>query len=277
MKKQLSLMISNLSVTLMLMSPVVMANDKPLYQITGVKSWDTLNLRSAPGVSSSVVAKIPAAGNSISMVGTQVSVGETVWVKINWQDKEGWVSKFYLKAMSTTPATAAEADDKTEKPTTAVKKDEEKAAKPAPKETAVKEAKKEASKKVAVKEETTETKKEELKPVEKKAGRNNWILSCGDTSPFWKIEVHPKTLKFYKGKYKTTLPITYKKQDKNKWNTAKRTHLKGVTSKDNVDLDIRYSYKRCDHRLSKLKVPYKATMTHNNEEMTGCCRAIKLN
>ena len=76
------------------------ATDKPLYQITAVKSWDTLNLRSSPGISSKVIAKIPANGNSITRVGTQVSVGETVWVKIIWEGKQGWVSKSYLKEMN---------------------------------------------------------------------------------------------------------------------------------------------------------------------------------
>jgi len=225
------------------------AAEKPLYQITGVKSWDTLNLRSAPGVSSKVVAKIPANGSAIIRSGADVSVGKTVWVKITWQGKQGWVSNYYLQKMAAEPA-KTKVLVKIKKPEAMAKKVA--LAKPAPKKTVA------------------------PKPALKEAGRNQWILSCGNSSPFWKVEVHPEMLKMYKGNYKVKLPITYKKQEKNKWNTAKRTHLKGVAGKDNLDLDIRFSYTKCADTLSKLKVPYKATMTHNGEEMTGCCRAIKL-
>ena len=239
------------------------AADKPLYQITAVESWDTLNLRSSPGVSSKVIAKIPANGNSITRVGTQVSVGKTVWVKIVWQGKQGWVSKFYLKEMTATQSTPkkgrAKGHEAPIKHVVDVKPS-------APKKII-------SSKKIVPK----PVSKPAPKPVAlKEAGSGEWILSCGNSSPFWKVEVHPETLKMFKGNYKAKLPITYKKQEKNKWNTAKRTHLKGVFAKDKLDLDIRFSYSKCNDTLSKLKVPYKATMTHNGEEMTGCCRAMKL-
>jgi len=210
-------------------SQYLLAKDTLFYQITGVKNWDTLNLRSSPGISSKVIAKIPANGNTIRQTGERVSVGKTVWVKIIWQGKQGWASKSYLQVMNSGQAKAKE-----DKPNPV--------------------------KKIALKE----------------AGSGEWILSCGNSSPFWKVEVHPKILKMFKGNYKAKLPITYKKQEKNKWNIAKRTHLKGASAKDRLDLDIRFSYSKCDDTLSKLKVPYKATMTHNGEEMMGCCRALKL-
>jgi uncharacterized membrane protein len=88
--------------------------------------------------------------------------------------------------------------------------------------------------------------------------------------------VYPKALKVFKGREKVLLPITYKKQDKNKWNTARKTHLKGAKAKDKVDLVIRYSYQRCNDTLSKQKVPYVAAVKYNGTKMNGCCRAIKL-
>lgn len=235
------------------------ATDKPLYQITAVKSWDTLNLRSSPGVASKVIAKIPANGNTITKVGTQVSVGKTVWVKITWQGKQGWVSKSYLKEMNA--AQPAPKKGRAKGPVTPIEH--------------VVEVKPSAPKKIITPKKTVS--KPAPKPVAlKEASSGEWILSCGNSSPFWKVEVHPEMLKMFKGNYKAKLPITYKKQEKNKWNTAKRTHLKGVSAKDKLDLDIRFSYSKCDDTLSKLKVPYKATMTHNGEEMMGCCRAMKL-
>ena len=235
--------------TLLIPIQLLKAADKPLYQITAVKSWDTLNLRSAPGVSSKVVTKIPADGKMISQIGTQVTIGKTIWVKVAWQGKQGWVSKHYLRLMS---------------PVSSEKSIKEK-------EIVVKPVQKKSTSP-----QVPPVVKKTKRPVFKEAGRNQWILSCGDRSPFWKVEVHPEMLKMYKGNYKVKLPITYKKQIKNKWNTAKRTHLKGAYGADKLDLDIRFAYAKCDDTLSKLKLPYSATMTHNGEKMTGCCRAIKL-
>ncbi|RTZ67780.1 MAG: hypothetical protein DSZ29_00115 [Aquificaceae bacterium] len=244
-----------------LLSPIqyLGAADKPLYQIIGVKSWDTLNLRSSPGVSNKVIAKIPANEKAITRIGTQVVIGKTVWVKVIWQGKQGWVSKAYLKKMTSNQPKSQRGRAKGHvapiqktlgaKPSTAKKiiVPKKAIAKPAPKLLALKEAR-----------------------------SGEWILSCGNSSPFWKVEVHPEILKMFKGNYKAKLPITYKKQKKNRWNIAKRTHLKGVSAKDKLDLDIRFSYSKCEDSLSKLKVPYKATMTHNGEKMTGCCRAMRL-
>jgi uncharacterized membrane protein len=226
-----SLITKSFVATLMIILPVVIYA-QPMFQITKVKSWDTLNLRSAPGVKSRVVTKIPANGNSISLLGTEVVIGNTAWVKINWQGKQGWVSKYFLQPMPAKPQQTAPAK-KVAKPVSTL--------------------------------------------VEKGVGRNQWILRCGNTSPFWRVDVYPKALKLYTGRYKSLLPITYQKQDKNKWNIASKTHLKGATSQDNIDLTIRYSYSRCNDTVSKKKVPYSAVVIHNGHKMNGCCMALKIN
>jgi len=235
------LLISSLPIT-----TAVIANDKPLQQITKVKSSDTLNLRSKPGIKSAVVTRIPADADSISLLGEKTSIGETVWVNINWQGKQGWVSQYFLKPMLVE---------------------------------AKKVSKQSLSKKVTPKEviAPTNVKPVAATPVDKGVGENQWILRCSNTNPFWRVDVYPKALKLFTGKYNSLLPITYKKQQKNKWNTAKKTHLKGATSKDKIDLEIRFSYKRCNDALSKQKVPYAATVKHNDKEMKGCCRALKIN
>jgi uncharacterized membrane protein len=239
---------------LMIILPVVI-QAQPLYQITKVISWDTLNIRSAPSIKSSVTAHIPANGNSISLVGNQVVVGNTVWVKINWQGKQGWVSKYFLQPMQATSQPAPQ---------------------PAP---AIQQQPK--AKVITHRQQSAAPVQNAAKPasnfVDKGVGRNQWILRCGNTSPFWRVDVYPKALKLFTGKYNSLLPITYKKQDKNKWNTARKTHLKGATSKDNIDLTIRYSYSRCNDTISKKKVPYTATVIHNGSEMGGCCMALKIN
>ena len=229
---RINTLITKSFITIVMIILPVVTYAQPMFQITKVKSWDTLNLRSAPGVKNSIVAKIPANGNSISLLGAEVIIGNTAWVKINWQGKQGWVSKTFLQAMTTKQQHSSPA------------------------------------KKVV---------KPFLTHVEKVVGRNHWILRCGNTSPFWRVDVYPKALKLYTGRYKSLLPITYKKQDKNKWNIAKKTHLKGATSQDNIDLTIRYSYSRCNDTISKKKVPYSAVVIHNAQEMKGCCMALKIN
>jgi len=233
---------------LLIITSSVVANDDSIQQITNVKSWDSLNLRSKPGVKSAVIAKIPANADSISLLGKKVSVGETVWVKINWQGKQGWVSQYFLKPVEIKSSKISAEQYK----------------KPKQEKEVGKIAKQEA-------------KSSSAKPIETGVSVNQWILRCGNIQPFWRVDVYPKALKVFTGKSTTLLPITYKKQQKNKWNTAKKTHLKGNTSKDKIDLEIRYSYQRCNDTLSKQKVPYAVTVKHNGKEMKGCCRALKIN
>ncbi|MCK5810534.1 MAG: SH3 domain-containing protein [Cocleimonas sp.] len=233
-----SLITKSFAAILMIVFPVVIYA-QPLFQITKVKSWDTLNLRSSPGVKSSVVVKIPANGHSISLVGNQVTVDKTVWVEINWQGKRGWVSQYFIQPMllKSQRASAPEQEPKQQ----------------------------------------SAPKKPVSMVVDKGVGRNQWILRCGNKSPFWRVDVYPKALKLFTGRYKSLVPINYKKQDKNKWNVAKKTHLKGATSKDRIDLTIRYSYARCYDTVAKKKVPYAAVVKHNGSEMKGCCMAMKIN
>jgi uncharacterized membrane protein len=247
------LIISGFSILIIMLPVIIQA--QPLYQITKVKSWDTLNIRSAPSVKSSVIAQIPANGNSILLAGNRVTVGNTVWVKINWQGKQGWVNKYFLQPMQTTLQQAPQSAPAIQQQT--------------------------KTKVITHKQQTVAPVQNTAKPasnfVDKGVGRNQWILRCGNTSPFWRVDVYPKALKLFTGKYNSLLPITYKKQDKNKWNTAKKTHLKGATSNDNIDLTIRYSYSRCNDTINKKKVPYTATIIHNSREMKGCCMALKIN
>ncbi len=221
----------------------IIAAEQPMYQITKVKAWDTLNMRAEAGVKSKIIAHIPANGTSISLAGAEVTIGKTHWVKVNWQGKQGWVSQYFLKPMQTQSAPVLNKETKA------------------------------VTKKITATQQSQSVKK----TIDMGVGRNQWILRCSNKQPFWRVDVYPKALKLFTGKASSLLPITYMKQDKNKWNTAKRTHLKGATAKDKIDLDIRYSYQKCEDALSQQKVPYKVTVDHNGNIMTGCCRALKIN
>lgn len=86
------------------------------WKVSDVESWDTLNVRSQPGVTSEVIGKIPSDAENIVATGEEQEIGKTVWMEISWEDKPGWVSKAYLTSM---PESDPEAESE-EKPVTVV-------------------------------------------------------------------------------------------------------------------------------------------------------------
>lgn len=259
--------------------PTAFAASSSLYSVTAVTDNDSLNIRSAAGTNSEVVGKIPFDGANIELTGKTEKIGTTVWLNIKWKDKEGWVSKHYLKQIisedkSSDVALAAE----NEKP--AINKVEEKVATKAVTKIKKSDEKPEELVVDEVKEKTNSAKDKNVAVVTKakiKAKKGEWVLQCGDKKPYWKVEIHPKWLRVEKGDYETGLPITMKKQNKNRWNTALKTIVKGQQGSNKLEMTIKYAYsKRCYDTLSSLVVPYKVTTVFNGEELTGCCRAVQL-
>ncbi len=72
------------------------------FRVVKVESWDTLNMRSGPGVKNSVVEKLPHNAKNLSATGARKTVGKTHWVEVSWQGKTGWVSKAYLEPQKAT-------------------------------------------------------------------------------------------------------------------------------------------------------------------------------
>jgi len=66
------------------------------YIVSGVESWDTLNIRSEPSARSTIIGEIPSNGSGVNSNGTEFVKGRTTWVKVNWNGINGWVSKRYL-------------------------------------------------------------------------------------------------------------------------------------------------------------------------------------
>lgn len=69
------------------------------WQVAGVENWDSLNVRSQPGVTHEVIGEIPFDATNIVATGEEQSIGKTVWKEIEWDGKQGWVSKAYLTIM----------------------------------------------------------------------------------------------------------------------------------------------------------------------------------
>lgn len=68
------------------------------YSVVGIADGDTLNVRSGPGSTNGVVAKIPKGYLHIRIVGASVMNGTTEWVNISFGGRSGWVTKQFLKA-----------------------------------------------------------------------------------------------------------------------------------------------------------------------------------
>ena len=71
----------------------------PGYIVSGVALNDMLNVRSGPGSTYSVVARLPNGYGSIQLTGPSAMNGETEWVRISsGSNQSGWITRNFLKA-----------------------------------------------------------------------------------------------------------------------------------------------------------------------------------
>ncbi|RVU86495.1 SH3 domain-containing protein [Leucothrix sargassi] len=216
-----------------------------VFQINGVASWDTLNMRAQPGAKNAIVTKIPFNGKYIRATGKRQTVGKTVWTQVTWQGKTGWVSQRYIRPMPAAPQTTVVQQTAVQRPVVT-----NTPAAPAPR---------------AVQRTTAVA-----------GSKGKWVLECGNRSPFWRTIVHPKALDVnLRGRPAGMIPITYEKQRRNKWNTAMKTELKSSNGRFTTDLTIKYT-KQCLHTLSNQKVHYRVEALINGETLNGCCKAVRI-
>lgn len=71
-----------------------------LYKVVNVAADDYLNVRSEPGVQSSIVTMIPYDATTVVLAGQTMQQGNSTWVKVVWQGKQGWVNQSYLSPVS---------------------------------------------------------------------------------------------------------------------------------------------------------------------------------
>lgn len=244
-----------------------------LYSVTHVNKNDNLNVRAAAGVGNSIVTTIPFDGRGVQLLGDVVTIGKSRWVLVKWKGVTGWVSQYFLSSEKQV-VVATDNNNSKKDDVVAVTEKEVKDVVKAEKvniESSEKEMLSSASEAQGV--EVAIQSSPKLSPIK----QDTWVLQCGNKMPFWKVEVHPKFMNVLKGDYEADLPITKKKQDRNRWNTALKTVVHGRNGKNNLKMTIKYAYsKRCYDTLSGLRVPYKVTTQFNGEELTGCCRAVKL-
>lgn len=209
------------------------------FKVVKVESWDTLNMRSGPGVSNAVVVRLPHNASGLTMVGDSKTVGRTGWVQVSWQGNTGWVSKAYLGAQSA--ATAEQTRVSTPG------------------------------------QETTETiLPAAQKTIIKKKYSGMWILECGNTLPSWKIEILPDWMSGRLGDQKTGMPITHKRQSHGKYHkVALETEIRGANKWNRMRMTMNYT-KSCYSRLTKRTEAFSVKGMFNNTEIKGCCRALQV-
>ncbi|MGB1255623.1 MAG: SH3 domain-containing protein [Thiolinea sp.] len=232
---------SALLLVLLAFSASVTASEQ--YRVIKVESWDTLNMRSGPGTKNGVISKLPHDATGVSLAGGAKKVGRTQWVEVNWQGKSGWVSKAYLeKQAATDNATANTAVDMQEQ---------------------------DAAKKSSPEPENTDH-------IVKNKKSGMWILECGNSSPFWKVEILPEWMRGTLGTHKTGMPITRKRQKHGKYhNVAVETEVRGRNKWNRLRLTLTYN-KSCYSTLNKRKVAFSVEGLFNNEPVSGCCRSYQV-
>lgn len=78
------------------LAPMSQAVAAERYIVSGVASWDTLNMRTQPDANSDIIGEIPATGSNVTSNGESTQVGRSTWVRVSYNGVSGWVNKRYL-------------------------------------------------------------------------------------------------------------------------------------------------------------------------------------
>ena len=69
----------------------------PSYSVTNLPPGELLNVRSAPGMNSEIIATLPVGYMNVHTVGEPVMNDTTEWIQLDLGNHTGWVRKDYLK------------------------------------------------------------------------------------------------------------------------------------------------------------------------------------
>ncbi|SDL68753.1 COG3650 family protein [Paracoccus chinensis] len=86
-------LVAVLALTLSLAGPAAAQTMLPtLYDVTGVKADDVLNIRAMPDASSSILSELPHDATGVEVIETRSG-----WARVNTFERSGWVNMRYLK------------------------------------------------------------------------------------------------------------------------------------------------------------------------------------
>lgn len=91
------------AITLMVVAAPAAQAATQFQQVVNVSQGDVLNLRAAPGASSTVIGSIPHNGQTIVATGKR----QGNWLQVSWAGQTGWVNKRFLQSAAQRPARAA--------------------------------------------------------------------------------------------------------------------------------------------------------------------------
>lgn len=85
--------LSALALALALAGPAAAQSVLPtLYDVTGVRADDVLNIRAMPDASSSILSELPPDAKGVEVVDTRAG-----WARVNTFERSGWVNMRYLR------------------------------------------------------------------------------------------------------------------------------------------------------------------------------------
>lgn len=99
MKKPILIAMSVLALTLAVSTVSIQpaqAVELKVYSVTKIPAGQSLNMRAGPGVNNRVVGSIPATASGVVATGEEQRVGRSIWVKVYYAGKGGWVNSSYL-------------------------------------------------------------------------------------------------------------------------------------------------------------------------------------
>lgn len=68
-----------------------------VYEVTGVKQGDSLNMRAWPNPKSRTLVALPHNSKWVASSGKPKKYGKSNWLKVHWNGDTGWVNSKYLK------------------------------------------------------------------------------------------------------------------------------------------------------------------------------------
>ncbi len=85
---------------LVLMISISDAKPIELFSVIHIKEKKTLSLRAWPSKKSKIIVDLSASTTDVKFLGKHKLVNKINWMKVQWQDKQGWADSYFLKKQS---------------------------------------------------------------------------------------------------------------------------------------------------------------------------------
>ncbi|CAA6817793.1 MAG: Unknown protein [uncultured Thiotrichaceae bacterium] len=232
--------IAFLIIAFALVSPFSHAAPAPLkvYEVTGIKQGESLNMRAWPNPNSRTLVALPHNSKWVASSAKPAKYGKSTWLKVHWNGDTGWVNSKFLKYD----------DVRTKK---AIERRQHR-----------------------LTNKTTAQKTATNKNTTPKTTGKQIIMECGGNEPFWNVDMNltEKTLKVnLRNGTSFTSPLYHRKWTKgNKImvvNGGKgRNAVRATLTKNNS----------CTDGITNIRYPFSIVANiSGNRNVSGCCKTIQ--